>query len=333
MAQPTMEDVAEAAGVSRSLVSLVMRNSPNVSEQRRAAVLKAVADLGYRPNVLARNLASSKTMTLGVVVNDLHNPFFAEVIDGIQHVVDDRHYQVLINTGRGSSGGETGAIESLLRLRVDGLILIGMVLPDADLTAAAASTPTVLVSRAMNSSVLDTVNNDDRLGAELAMRHLLDLGHTRIAHIGGGEGAGARARANEYERVMIDHDLADHVRSVAGDYTETSGAEAAAELFTTDVTPTAIFAANDQMALGTLDYLDQLGVRVPSDVSLVGYDNTAVAALGHVSLTTINQPRERMGRSAAELLLERVAGDREQAVHHVVAPSLVTRSTTANLCR
>lgn len=326
-----MDDVARAAGVSRALVSLVMREAPNVSDARRSAVLEAAATLGYRPNILARNLARRHTMTIGVMINDFHNPFFAEAVDGIQEGADDGGYQLLLATGRKSRAGEAGAIETFLRLRVDGLILAGATTPTAQITAAAESCPTVLLSRTVRSRDLDTVNNDEQLGTLLAVEHLAALGHTRIAHIDGGKGAGAAQRRAGYQRAMKATGLEGFTRIVKGDFTEESGVDGAEQLLTAGAPPTAIFAANDLMAAGALDRAEDLGLRVPRDLSIMGYDNTAIAAMHHMSLSTINQPREEMGRIAVNLLLERITDQRTTAVRHIVTPTLVDRSTTGPL--
>lgn len=324
-----MEDVAELAGVSRALVSLVMRDAPNVSEKRRAAVREAADELGYRPNLMARNLASRQTTTLGVMVNDLHNPFFAETVDGIQAAADEAGYQIFLTTGGQSRSGERGAIETLLRFRVDGMLLVGAQLAMKHITAAAKVTPTVLIARPVRSKLLDTVNNDDRIGARLAMEHLFELGHQNIAHIDGGRGAGATMRLAGYKSEMTDAGFEKHIAIASGDYTESGGANAASKLLKGTNQPTAIFAANDLMAVGALDRIEDHGHSIPGDVSLVGYDNTALAAINHISLTTINQPRVEMGRSGVRLLLERLNDGRTTAVHHVLAPTLCVRSTTA----
>jgi DNA-binding LacI/PurR family transcriptional regulator len=328
VAQPTMEDVAHAAGVSRALVSLVMREAPNVSAQRRRAVLDAAAQLGYRPNILARNLASRRTKTLGVMINDLHNPFFAEAIDGIQAQAEQAGYELLLASENSSRSGGTEAIETFLRFRVDGLILTGTRLPAAEIGAAATACAVVLLGRTSRNPGIDTVNNDERVGARLAVQHLVELGHTRIAHIDGGKGAGGPPRRAGYERAMRGCGLAHSIRIVKGDFTEQSGRAAADRLLTADDRPTAIFAANDLTAAGALDRAGDIGLRVPTDLSIVGYDNTAIAAMHHMSLTTVNQPREEMGRIAVDLLLERLDEQRSDAVRHVVTPDMVTRSST-----
>jgi DNA-binding LacI/PurR family transcriptional regulator len=328
VAQPTMEDVARAAGVSRALVSLVMRDAPNVSDRRRAAVLEAADRLGYRPNMLARNLASRRTSTLGVMINDLHNPFFAEVVDGIQRAADTAGHQLLFTTGGAGRSAEAAGIETLLRFRVDGLILAGISLPTSQIEEAATSMPTVLVGRQIRSRRLDTVNNDELLGAQLAVSHLVELGHERIAHIDGGTGAGGADRRAGYERAVRDLGLERSIRVVVGEFTDAAGVAGAAALLGADDPPSAIFAANDLVAVGVLAVADELGLSVPGDLSIVGYDNTAIAAMRHLSITTIDQPRAEMGATAVQLLLERLDTQRATAVHHVATPTLVARATT-----
>ncbi len=324
-----MEDVAERAGVSRALVSLVMRDSPKVSDTRRNAVLKAAKELGYRPNVLARNLASRRTNTIGVVVNDLHNPFFAEVIDGILDAAEEADYHVLLATGARTKTGEAGAIETFLRFRVDGLVLAGPRLPTSKITAAVNSCPIVLLGRSVRSRAVDTVNNDEAVGAHLAVNHLIDLGHRDIAHIDGGKGAGASARRDNYIKAMTTAGLSKQVRIVGGDFTERSGSDAAKSLLQSPKPPTAIFAANDLSAVGAREQAEDLGLVIPDDLSVVGYDNSALTAMRHLSLTTIDQPRARMGETAFALLLERLDAKRTEPVRHIETPNLIKRSSTA----
>jgi DNA-binding LacI/PurR family transcriptional regulator len=329
MAQPTMDDVAARAGVSRALVSLVMRDAPNVSDRRRAAVHRAAEELGYRPNALARNLASRRTRTIGVVINDLHNPFFAEAVDGILEEADDAGYDVLMTTGGRTRNGEAGAIESLHSMRVDGLILTGPQLSATEIKNVSSVSPMVLLARSLRDDAIDTVNNDEALGADLVVSHLVSLGHRRIAHIDGGTGAGAAQRRDGYTASMAQHSLASECRIVSGDFTDASGAAGIRTLLGDERPPTAVFAANDLMAVGARGQAEQLGYDVPGDLSIVGYDNSALADINHLSLTTINQPRDEMGRTAVQLLLQRLDGDRVEPVREVVTPTLVERSSTA----
>jgi DNA-binding LacI/PurR family transcriptional regulator len=328
MGRPTLEDVAAHAGVSRALVSLVLRGSTRVSAESRRKVRAAAADLGYRPNVMARNLASRRSRTVGLLLNDLHNPWFAEVSEGIEHVAGENDYRVLISSGRGRPKSEEEALESFLELRADGIILAGPRLGASSVERAAREVPIVVVGRTMRTRQVDTVVNDDRLGAKLVVRHLADLGHRAIAHIDGGSGAGARPRRRGYEDSMRALGLADEIRVLHGDFTDVAGVEAAQRLLHSGDVPTAIFAGNDLAAAGVLDRLEDAGLRIPEDVSLVGYDNTFLAALHHMSLTTVDQPREAMGLLAMTALLERIEDRRADPVRHVVPPSLVVRRTS-----
>ncbi|KAA5837955.1 LacI family DNA-binding transcriptional regulator [Saccharopolyspora hirsuta] len=327
MARPTMEDVAARAGVSRALVSLVMRDSPKVSRERREAVLRAAEELGYSPHAVARSLASRTSTLLGVMVSDLHNPFFAEIVDGLDAVARSEGFELIINTGGRSVARERGAVQSLLSFRPAGLVLLGAAVPASDIAAAADKAPVVLVARDSRLSTVDTVNDDGKAGAEVVVDHLVALGHTRIVHLDGGRGSQAAVRKRGYVGAMRKHGLEPAVLS--SEYTDSAGAKAAGQLLERfDPLPTAIVAANDFNAVGAISALDEAGLRVPQDVSVVGYDNTSLAALARIGLTTIDQPRREMGRLAAEALLQRIRDGRVEPVRHLLQPKLVVRGTT-----
>jgi DNA-binding LacI/PurR family transcriptional regulator len=323
-----MEDVAREAGVSRALVSLVMRERPNVSEERRRRVLAAAAKLGYRPNAMARSLASRRTKTVGVILDDLRNPFFAEIAGGVEELASEAGYQLLLAAGGRQARRERVALDALLEHRVSGIILVSPRMPAGDIAAAAAEAPLVIVGRSVRGVDADSVLINEAHGAGLVLDHLIGLGHERIAHVDGGSGAGGPQRRAAYLRIMRAHRLARHALVIPGDFTEEAGVSAAGELLRRAELPTAIFAANDMVAAGLLGGLDRAGVQVPDDVSIVGYDNISIAHLAHVSLTTVDQPRTEMGRLALELLLDRIDNRRANEVR-LIEPSLVVRSTTA----
>ena len=327
MPKPTMDDVAQRAGVSRALVSLALRDSPKVSQASKAAVRRAADELGYRRNLIASHLASKRTGTIGVVINDLHNPYFPGVADGIKRAADARGYRLLMNSAFLNDDVERAALDTFVDYRVDGIILTGTRVAQHVVEAVARSVPVVVVSRPMRSKLVDTINNDDRLGAELATEHLVSLGHRHICHIEGGRGAGAAQRRAGYETVMGRHGLVSHVESAA--FTEASGAAAAQRALDRGTSCTAVFAGNDLSALGALDVIEEAGFAVPDDISLVGYDNTYVGALRHIGLTSIDQHRDELGELAVNALIERIEGTRSDAIHVVIPPSLVVRSTTA----
>ena len=319
-----MEDVARLAGVSRALVSLVMRDAPNVSEHRRAAVLAAADELGYRPNAVARSLAQKRSHTFGVVIDDLHNTFFADLLDGIHESADKHGYRLQLNTAWRQKADERLAIESFLEYRVDGIIVLGSRTDGDTLRRTNDLVPVVSLGAATDG--VDSVVNDDERGAEMVVEHLADLGHTDIVHIEGGDGGGADLRRRGFERAMTAHGL--EPRVVEGDFSEQSGADAVELLLAERTVPTAVFAANDLMAIAAMDRLQHSELRVPEDLSLVGYDNTSLAALRHISLTTVNQPRGEMGRLAAQLLVDRLEHGRLAPRNEVVTPELIVRSTS-----
>jgi DNA-binding LacI/PurR family transcriptional regulator len=323
-----LEDVAQAAGVSRALVSLVMRDSPRVSAESRRRVSAAAATLGYRPNLMARNLASRKTMTIGVLLNDLHNPWFAEVTDGIHDASERLGYQLILASGRRSPALESRALDTFLASRVDGIIVAGCRVPAARLDAVGAEVAVVSVGRVLPRTTVGSVTTDDAFGAQLAVQHLYDLGHRRIAHIDGGKGAGAAPRRSGYVRTMRTLGLAGDAQLVPGDFTEEAGARGAERLLRNTMLPTAIFTANDLSAVGAVDVVERSGLVVPDDVSVVGFDNTSLAALNHVGLTTIHQPRCEMGLAAATMLIDAI-NDRGVLTDVLMSPTLIVRRTTA----
>ena len=328
MRHPTILDVADAAGVSKSLVSLVMRDSGRVSPSSREAVLEAAARLGYRPNAAARTMVRQRSYVVGVMVSNLHNPFFADVIDGIDMAVTDAGYRAILTTGNRVPDREHLAVTTLLEMRVDGLILASPVIARERAIEASQTVPTVIVGKATRATTIDSVTNDDRRGGEMVVDHLVELGHRRIAHIDGGFGAGARPRRTGYERAMRRHGMESEIRSVRGSFTEDGGGTGMRTLLAEGSQPTAVFVANDLAAIGVLEALDAEGLDVPGDISVVGYDNTALATSHRLGLTTVDQPRNDMGRMAAELILEKIGQDRVTARHVVLPPKLVVREST-----
>jgi DNA-binding LacI/PurR family transcriptional regulator len=321
---PTMEDVARRAGVSRALVSLVLNGSPKVSEKRRALVHEACRELGYRRNAVARQLASGRTRSVGVMLNDLHNPFFAEIYDGVAAATARLGYRTLLTSG-GRSAHEQAAIDDMIEHRVDGIVLVSPRLDGSVIGALADTTPVVVIGRLVEHEGVDCVTADEAEGVGLAVRHLVELGHRSIVHVHGGPGAGARVRWDGYEQAMRAHGLKPDV--IAGDFTEHAGIAAAAQIAARVERPTAMLAANDLCAIGALDAFGNLGLDVPGDISIVGYDNTFLARLRHLSLTSVDQSTEAMGELAMALLAERLQG-RDAPVVRYVRPTLVVRATS-----
>ena len=325
----TQSDVAAQAGVSRALVSLVFRDAPNVSDHSRARVLRAAEDLGYRPNMLARSLASKKVRTVGVLLNDITNPFFVSMYVELSNAAQDAGYDVLVGPSLRSVAQERTLLGTLLGHRVAGLILISPLMRAPELQGIIAGYPAVVVARDMNLDGADFVANDELVGARMALRHLVDLGHERIVHISGGSSRSAVQRKRAFLRVMSELGLDGGARVIEGDFTEEAGRSAARQLISSRATDTAIFAANDLAAVGAMGVLEAAGVRVPEDVSVVGYDNSVMSDLEMISLTSVEQPIREFGQASMRLLLERIEGVRDTSVSLELEPRLIVRRTTA----
>src|ERR1700761_78830 len=268
--KPTLETVAARAGVSKSLVSLDLRNSPKVSPHSREAVLQAVAELGYRPNAAARLLAERQSHTVGVLLNDLRQPWFADMLDGLTPALHAGGKHILLGDGRIDRMLDETLTWSFLDLGVDGMVLAGSIPMSQAIIDAASQIPTVTVGgRGLDVDLprADKLANDNHLGGTLAVRHLIELGHTKITHIHGLPSVAGQLRMQGYEDTMSEAGLASQVE--AGDMSEEGGYRAAVRLLSGPDRPTAIFAANDLTCVGALSAAATLGVRVPGELSLV----------------------------------------------------------------
>jgi DNA-binding LacI/PurR family transcriptional regulator len=324
----TQQDVAARAGVSRPLVSLVMRNSPRVSPEKREAVLRAAEELGYRRNTHAAQLASRRAMILGLVLNEPMNPVYTRLLKITETQAESAGYGLLLTVNTVGPEFEREAVGRLLGHRVDGVILLGTQLSTQDVADLSEQVPVVVVGRKVIG--VDIVSVDDRVGAKLAVQHLVDLGHRDIAHIDGGPNPGSRSRRRSYEQTMRKNGLAEDVRVTRGNNTEPGGVAAAEALLAGATQPTAIFASNDLAAIGVLAAAQNHGLAVPDDLSVVGFDNTPLSEFAYVNLTTINQPPE-MGAAAVEMLIERINDPSKPVATRRFKPELVVRGTTAPL--
>ena len=329
--RPTMEDVAHLAGVSRALVSIAYRGATGVSDETRALILAAGEELGYTPNRVAARLAGGGGDTVGVFLQDLHNDLFAEFYDGIRAVTEAAGKELVLAVGGADGGHDLAALQTLRRSRVDVIIAGGLRLSDERARRIAARVPLVCVFRAVPD--VDSVFSDDRLGAEQAARHLLELGHRRIAFIANPPDEGYLGRREGYLAEMERAGLA--ARIVEGEYSRATSASIAARLLDDPEPPTAVFAHNDQAALGVLDTLAARGLRAGRDLSVIGYDNSSASRFPGTALSTVAVDGEALGRSAAELALRRIDGGVAEGVGPAAAamwlespPALVVRATT-----
>lgn len=323
----TIYDVAARAGVSKSLVSLVLQRSPRVSDQRRSAVLQAIQELDYRPSTAAVALAGTRSRTIGVVLDDFRNQWFVDLLTGLRESLQDQGHRLVVADRFLNTGLDASPVEGFLSMRVEGIVIAGE--PDTDL-AVPASMPLVIAGGRVAIPRADTVANDDRTGGAIAADHLLGLGHTRIGFVGARSAASDERRTGLEARVASAGAGASVVSAVLpGEPTEDAGVRAVGTLFDEHPDVTAVFAANDVMALGALSGLAERGLRVPEDVSVIGYDDTPVAATRYVGLTSIDDRSVEIGRGAGERLLARIAQPDLPAREILVEPRLVARRTTA----
>jgi DNA-binding LacI/PurR family transcriptional regulator len=326
--RPRLEDVAAAVGVSTASVSLTLSDRPGPSEETRRRVREAAERLGYRPDRTASLLARRHTRLLGVLL-EIRNPFHAELIEDLHLASEGRGYDLVLSTVT-ASRDERRAIETLLDFRCEALILLGPSLSAGRLSALAEQLPIVAIGKEPAAAGVDVVRGADDLGVGQAVDHLVDLGHRRIAFVDGGKGSVASLRRRGYRTALRRHGLTDALRIIPADHNERAGAEAArALLAAAEPLPTALIASNDHCAVGLQDELTRAGIRIPGDLSLIGYDNSWLARLAHIDLTSVDQNAEKLAALAVEVATDRLENGRGAPDEHVLTPHLVLRGTTA----
>jgi DNA-binding LacI/PurR family transcriptional regulator len=325
--RPTLADVAARAGVSVALVSIVIRAAPGASAQSRERVLRAADELGYRPDTRARLLRSGRSRLLGVQFA-VQQDFHGDLVGGLYAAAERAGYELTLSAVT-PDRDERRALGGLLQDRCAALVLLGPQAPTADLVAAAARLPVVVVARAARHRDLDVVRTADDEGLQRAVDHLVGLGHRRIAHVDGARAPGAADRRNGYRAAMHRHGLDREARIVPGGPGEGDGARAAAAVLTLDPRPTAVTVFNDRAATGLLDIVRRAGLAVPGGISVVGYDDSRLARLAHVDLTTVAQDTARITALAVDRAVDRIEGASVGRREQVVPPHLVVRGTTA----
>lgn len=333
----TMDDVAARAGVSRALVSIVFRGAPGASQASRERVMAAAEELAYRPDRRASLLGRSHSRTIGVVFG-LHREFHAELVEQLYRACEPTEYDLALGA-TAPSRDESAAIGSLLDFRCEAMVLVGPTLRIAHIEELAARLPVVVLARSLRARAVDVVRTDDVAGARLAVQHLAALGHRGIVHVDGHRAPGAAERRRGYRSAMADLGLDSRAVIVRGGLTDEDGERAApAVLGLEDVT--AVSAFNDHCAAGLLASLRQQGTRVPEDLSLVGYDDSHVAGLAGIALTTVAQDPAELATAALDLAVRRAQdsdapdpGARREGISRgsdevVIAPRLVERRTT-----
>jgi LacI family transcriptional regulator len=337
--EPTIRDVARKAGVSKSTVSNVIRDAGKTSAATRARVLGAIADVGYRPNAIARSLVRRRTTTVGILVGDLANPFYSELAKLVEQRLAAAGYATMICNTDGHAASERDRIESLLEHRATGIVMLQFSgeWPLAD-ELRAQGIPLVVVSCWEEGS--DCVAVDDVAGVRLAVDHLVELGHRRIAYLSSGlvEPKTDRLRLEGYRRALraagirFERKLVLRWEEPAYLSSDRELVAAIEGLLAGPAPPTAFVVSNDLVAIDLVETLEQIGLRVPGQVSVVGFDDIALAGLARVSLTTVAQPREALAEIGSSIVLERIMdgiGGPLRQVH--LAPELVVRASTARM--
>lgn len=313
-------------------VSRVLNNTVPVAEETRMRVIEAVEALNYKPNAFARGLVTNRSGGVGVVINEISSPFYSGIVRGIEEVVEPKGLHLLVSSGHAQAALEGRAVESLKQRRSDALILQLEAVPDDDLVRwAEQETPVIVVGRSVPELEGRCVYLDNVAGGYLATRHLIEHGHRRIAHLAGWLAIkDARDRLEGYRRALTDAGLpCDEALIVPGDFTEAGGQRGARELLARGLPFTALVAGNDQMAAGALHTLRAHGLRVPQDVSLIGYDDVLFARYLFPALTTIRQPLAEMGQAAARLALAALGAENPKEVNTKFDPVLVVRESVA----
>lgn len=334
--RPTQADVARLANVSQVVVSAVHNPASRISvaAETRRRVLAAAEGLGYVPNPAARSLRTQRTMTIAGVIPDIGNPFYPAFQRGIQDVADRYGYDLLIANTDGVPEKERKAVRMLAQGRVDGIILSPLHLTPDDLRPATDAGVALVVFGALRDLAdarVDRLAVDNERAAHAAVTHLIDRGHTRIAMIAGAEDTPPRLeRVRGYQRALADRAIPhDEILIRGGEFTQGGGRQTMRELLTLQPRPTAVFAANDLMAMGALVALREAGLRVPQEMAIVGFDDIPAAELVNPSLTTVAQFPHRLGSRAAELLFERLRGDAPEFGRFEEMPfELVVRAST-----
>ena len=326
MANATIRDVARRARVSVASVSRALNGLENVSAETRARVADAARELGYVPHAGARSLSLARTHAIGVALPDLHGEFFSEIVRGMDAAARERGYLLILSNLHSGSGHQASALRAM-RGRVDGLLVMAPHLGDEELAAALPpGVPVVLINSSGTGDGHPAIRFDNRAGAAAVADHLAGLGRRRIVYIGGPVGnIDAEQRAAAFKSALERYPGVT-VESVGGDFTQDSGEAAAAALLASGHRFDALFAANDDMAIGALQALRRAGARVPDDVAVAGFDDIPLAK--HVGLTTVRVRIAELGAKALAMLFAMLDRQPVAAGHELHSPELVIRSTT-----
>ncbi|GAE27342.1 transcriptional regulator [Halalkalibacter wakoensis JCM 9140] len=325
-----MSDVAKLANVSAATVSRVLSNPEKVSLETRERVLDVINKVNYKPHIVARQFRTQETKIILVVVPDITSAFFAKVLRGIEHVALKNGYQVILGDTENDVERENSYIDLLLQKQVDGMVLLTAKIDKNKLEELSNEFPLVLACEYVDGLNVPTVSIDNISSARKATEHLIQLGHTKIAHITGPMSVIlSRDRLKGYKQAMISHDLEIEPSYIQeADRTFESSYNQTLKLLSLATPPTGIFVFNDEMAMGTIKAAKDSGLTVPDDLAVVGFDNIKMATVFEPNLTTIDQPKFAIGQKAMELLLQLINGEPMKKKKFVMKDELIIRDST-----
>ncbi|MFC5473612.1 LacI family DNA-binding transcriptional regulator [Paraherbaspirillum soli] len=328
----TMKQVAEKSGVSTTTVSHVINNTRVVSEDVRQRVLTVIQEMRYVPSAVARSLKNDRTNTIGMMIPNNSNPYFAEVIQGIEDASFKLGYNIILCNSYDDPRKQLEYIRVLMEKRIDGLILVSSG-SDSELTRLLADEqlPKVLVDREVTGIAADFIEADHEQGGYLATKYLLDLGHRDIACVSGPKDLlPSRDRVTGYLRALREAGVNLHMSwLVHSDFTSQGGYTATQQLLALPNRPSAVFFGNDLMAIGGICAATEAGVRIPADLTVMGYDDIALASFSNPPLTTIAQPKHEIGELTARILVDRIMNEHLPLRRELLQPTLIVRKSTA----
>lgn len=332
MFKVTQRVIAEKAGVSANTVSRALNNKPDVKSKTKEKVLKIANKLSYTPNLLAKSLKSGKTKTIGVIVSNLYNPFFNQVLCGIDEILNGKEYNIIICNSNNDYNKEEKAIVTLIQKRVDGVLLTPVGKKSLDIAyMQKTKIPFVLVMSHLKTINTDYVGFDDKVGAFQATQHLIARGHRKILYLGGPSYFSlAQDRLYGHKKALVTHEIkVDQklLKKIINPKME-EGYRIVKEILSKEFDFTAIATFNDYIAIGALKAILERNLKIPEDIAIIGYDDIEFASLSIVPLTTIQLPKYLLGRKAAELLLTKITGRKRKYQSIFLKPNLIVRNST-----
>ena len=334
----TIKDVARVAGVSHTTVSRALRDNPAISPATSESIKRVANEMGYVPNSAARGLKTKRSRTLGVIVRRIDDPFFGQVVNGIEDVLQSQDYSLFLAASNKDFAKEKEIVRNMSERRVEGVIICSTgISPAYREQLDRFGVPMVLVNNQANSEFNCSVGHDDTFGAKQLAEHLIELGHTAIAYIGNGNaGRTNHDRLLGYQQALTEAGIVmrpDFIVSAQTGRAE-GGTQAARRLLTLDALPTAIMCFNDMIALGAMFTLQRAGLKIPEQCSITGFDNIALSAHVNPTLTTFDQPKYELGQAAARMMLQIVEHERQAQPQRVrLRGKLAVRESTIPLNR